>query len=393
MTFSLLLYKYLNDELRPDELKEFLEALSLPEHREMLIRALDEKLQVTPTVPLISSDNTQQLFRSVLQQAEEFPATISRRRRLLRRRMALARAAVLVLALAGAAWYFWPRPAPPTTMASARPAPAVPHDVQPGTNKAVLTLGDGSTVELGAGARGTLAHQGSADVVQLRNGELSYQASGKDLPVVYNTMATPAGGQYEVILPDETHVWLNASSSLTYPTAFRGGERVVALKGEGYFEVAPDSHAPFSVQVSGMMVNVLGTHFNVNAYDDESIKRTTLLQGAIQVVTSSGSTQLSQGQQVTATKEGVLKLVADPDIDESIAWKKGLFSFNNADLAFIMRQFARWYNLTVRYEGPMSKRRFTGDVFRNLKLSEALKVLELNDVHFRIEGNNLTVIQ
>lgn len=429
--FELLLDKFLRDELDPAELKRFLSAVKEPGNLEKLSRVLDEKLSRNAYSGSSESAEIDQMFRQMLEKAarnkpvhapspilnlpeqyttpaEEIPSEAYSGKRsvihfLFSRRSI---AAAVLLFIAGAAVYLWLNHAPDQKpVVKHTPTPVLENDVEPGGNKAVLTLSDGSRISLNSANNGTLAQQGNTTVVKLANGDLQYQASGKaSAEVMYNTMTTPRGGQYHLSLPDGTQVWLNASSSITYPTSFNDQERKVNIKGEAYFEVAPlipkGSHKkiPFKVLVipssgsGGMEVEVLGTHFNINAYEDESATKTTLLEGAVKIKKGPEAILLKPGQQASYSGNSGFSLQEDADLEESIAWKNGLFSFKEADLTQIMRQLARWYDLEVRYEGPISKRRFTGKVFRNLKLSETLKVLELSHIHFRLEGNELTVM-
>ena len=280
------------------------------------------------------------------------------------------------------------------------------HDRAPGGNKAILTLSDGSTIVLDSAHNGALTQQGNTKVVKLDSGQLAYR-SGTGGPqgtgVQYNTIATPRGGQYQVVLPDGTKVWLNAASSLKFPTAFARNERSVDLAGEAYFEVAKNAGAPFKVHIithqaaepgqgsPGGEVEVLGTHFNVNAYDDEAAIKTTLLEGSVRVSKGREHGLLQPGQQAQLNRKGDLHLVLDANTEEAIAWKNGYFQFEEADVRTVMRQLARWYDVEVSYEGPAPERQFGGQMPRGVNLSEVLRILQESNVHFRIEGKKLVV--
>ncbi|MHA4810902.1 FecR family protein [Flavitalea flava] len=418
--FELLLERFLQNDLDPAELSLFLNAVKEPENLDILRQVLGEKLQQRAYSGLSDKGEIDQMFRQMLVKAgqkgadtlsiqqEPSDKSTGRSFRSFRLFKRPAAAAAVFLILLGSGTFLWfNNHNSPLPVAVKVPAPEIKNDIEPGGNKAVLTLSDGSKVTLTGAANGTLAEQGNTHVVKLANGQLAYQAAGgannagapgapgkSPASILYNTMTTPKGGQYKLTLPDGTQVWLNASSSITYPTGFSGKERKVEMLGEAYFEVAPNAKMPFKVMTDGMEVDVFGTHFNVNAYRDETVKKTTLLEGAVKVLKGTDATLLKPGQQALCGGSGSnpgISLVEDADIEESVAWKNGLFSFNGADLPLIMRQLARWYDLEVKYEGPMPKRRFTGKVFRNLKLSETLKILELNQIHFRLEGNRLTV--
>jgi transmembrane sensor len=273
--------------------------------------------------------------------------------------------------------------------------PVTPTDVAPGTDKATLTLADGSIIKLDKLPNGTVAQQGATKVLQLTSGQLSYQSSGKDAEAVkYNTIATPRGGQYEIMLADGSKVWLNAASSLRFPTRFSGKERNVELNGEAYFEIAKNAAMPFHVKTSAMQVEVLGTHFNVNAYNDESAFITTLLEGSVKISSPKSEVALHPGQQ--AALNAATSLVAvknDVDVDQVVAWKNGMFEFASNDIETIMRQLARWYDVQTKYEGKKPEGHFSGTIGRNLPLSKVLQILEQSDVHFKIYGNEIIVSQ
>jgi ferric-dicitrate binding protein FerR (iron transport regulator) len=303
----------------------------------------------------------------------------------------LAVAASLLL-VTGLGIYFWLAPQSQTPVAVA--PTSSPSDLLPGTHAATLTLADGSTVVLDSTANGAMLQQGSTEIVKLADGRLAYKNSvAAATQVLYNTLATPKGGQYRVTLPDGTSVWLNAASSLKYPTVFTGPERQVELTGEAYFEVAKNPRQPFIVAASGNKVVVHGTHFNINAYSDEAAMRTSLLEGSVSVQTSSGTAKLVPGQQASIDKNGVAIKVAAADVAQAIAWKNGYFSFENADLNTVMRQIARWYDVEVVYEGTPTDDRFSGEMPRSSKASEVLKILELSAIQFRIEGKKIVVMQ
>lgn len=267
------------------------------------------------------------------------------------------------------------------------------QDIQPGSNKAVLTLADGSQIVLDHAANGNLAQQGNTRVIKLDNGQLAYNA-GKDLnkEVFYNTISTPRGGQYQIVLPDGSKVWMNAASSIKFPAAFSGTERNVIISGEVYMEIAQRSKQPFIVKANGTEIRVLGTSFNVNAYTDEEAIKTTLVEGSVKVTKGSSAALLHPGQEaITEDNSNSVKVNDNADVANALAWKNGLFSFNNADIKTIMRQLSRWYNVDVVYEGAVTDRRFLGELRRNMTLAAVLRVLERSGVHFTIEGKKLIV--
>jgi transmembrane sensor len=266
--------------------------------------------------------------------------------------------------------------------------------IVPGTNTAVLTLADGSTVILDKTANGLVARAGNVSIKKLKNGQLAYTADGSDQavdPNALNTISVPRGGQYAIILPDGTNVWLNAESSLTYPVAFTGKQRKVVLKGEGYFEVAKDKDMPFTVHTDNADVNVLGTHFNVNAYADDDNVKTTLLEGSVRLNGKGATTLLIPGEQGIVADGGISK--KQVNVNQVVAWKMGYFVFRNDNIKDIMRQISRWYDVEVEFRGNMAGKTFGGTYSKNKDINELLKGLELTGtIHFKIEGRRIIVM-
>lgn len=321
-------------------------------------------------------------------------------------RIAVAAAVIGVVGLGG---YFLFFPRSPKEMANTENAfPRFKNDVAPGGNKAILTLSNGSSIVLDSAGNGMLAQQGNAKVVKLNNGQLAYHLS-TDPPAAatetaYNTLTTPRGGQYKLMLPDGTGVWLDAASSIRYPVAFAGNERKVEISGQAYFEVATltaeggHKKIPFKVYIAspsgGTEVEVLGTHFNINAYDDEALLKTTLLEGSVKVSRGNAVQLLVPGQQAQLNENGEMHLFKNPDLAEVMAWKDGLFRFHDVDIGTIMRQVARWYNVDVYYKGSVPAYPFKADIQRDVPVSELLKLLELtNLIHFQIDGRKITVMR
>ncbi|WP_169540146.1 FecR family protein [Niabella aurantiaca] len=269
-------------------------------------------------------------------------------------------------------------------------------DVMPGGEKAILTLGDGSRIVLDSAANGVLAVQGGATVTKLKTGELAYAAHGAALSanILYNTVATPRGGQYRLTLPDGSKVWLNAGSSIKFPSTFTGDSRTVEVTGETYFEVAKNPEIPFRVTFNTSWggsgeIEVLGTHFNVNAYTDEPLVNTTLLEGAIKIKSMGDLRNLSPGQQVRADAKG-MRLYSNVELEQVVSWKDGFFWFDNTDIRTLMRQIARWYDVEVVFDGKPTTDGFSGKISKSLPLTKLLYILKLNDI--RIEGNGKRVI-
>ncbi|MRG45739.1 DUF4974 domain-containing protein [Chitinophaga sp. SYP-B3965] len=266
----------------------------------------------------------------------------------------------------------------------------VKQDVQPGTNKAMLTLADGTVIPLDSTGNQVL-QQGTA-AIRKQGGQLIYDVQETTTEITYNTLNTPRGGQFRITLPDGTNVWLNAASSLRYPTAFIGKERAVEITGEAYFEVAKNAAMPFRLKVAGQMdIEVLGTSFNVTAYKDEPSIKTKLIEGAIRMRAKDQSLVLSPGQQAELTSTGLLRMLNDNKPIQTTA-KDGFFTFNQADLPTVMRQLARWYDLEIIYEEGIPEAEFTGDIDKSLTLDQVLKGLSRNRIHYKIEEGRKLII-
>jgi transmembrane sensor len=330
----------------------------------------------------LTDEQAHEVFSRVLATIHEAPVIPMGQRR-SHRRIWWAAASVLLI-LGSATYVFLARMRTPQT--SRIPVAARMPAVLPGGNKAVLTIGDGRRITLDSTAKGVIAMQGSVSALNC-NGQLSYSGEGGKASVVYNTITVPRGGQYRLVLPDGTRVWLNAASSLTFPTAFTDRQRRVELTGEGYFEVTHRPATPFLVKAGKVEVRDIGTAFNVNAYMDETSLKTTLVEGAVGV----NKTPLQPGQQAQLGSDGVIRVVAHADVAEATAWKNGYFDFEQADLPTIMRQLSRWYNLDIEYQGKMPPGDFRARMPRNTSASEVLRILEANGVHCAIEGKKLIV--
>lgn len=280
----------------------------------------------------------------------------------------------------------------------------VKNDILPGNNKAVLTLADGSRISLDDAEKGLLASQGNIAITKTDNGEIVYERNNLSknkelahLPVT-NTIQTPKGGKFQVRLPDGSKVWLNSASTLSYPTAFTGKERKVTLSGEAYFEIAPNKNVPFRVISNGQIVEVLGTHFNINSYDDEDFTKTTLLEGSVRVILNSSSNDLGKAkmlkpgeQSLTNSSQSGIR-IENADTEKAVAWKNGFFKFKNTPIQEIMREIERWYDVELIYEGEIPKDEFTGFISNDVKISAVLKILEQSGgIKFTVKGKKIKV--
>ncbi len=309
----------------------------------------------------------------------------------------LSIAATLIVAI-GISFYFY------TGTDKAEPESFVEidvnNDIAPGNNKAILTLADGSRISLDDAAKGFVASQGNTSITKTEDGQIVYEKNEGGTRRVNgvleaNTIQTPKGGRFTISLPDGSRVWLNSASSLTYPTAFASSERKVKLSGEAYFEIAKNKKVPFRVESNNQVVEVLGTHFNINSYEDEAYIKTTLLEGSVRVILNSSNpnTQLLKPgeQSLTSTSQSDIK-VQDTDTEKAIAWKNGYFKFKNTPIKDIMREIERWYDVELVYDGKLAPDEFTGYISNDVKISSVLKMLEESGgIKFTVKGRKLKV--
>lgn len=308
----------------------------------------------------------------------------------------MTRIAAAVVLFAGIALYlFLPR----STQKQDPPGIAA-NDVVPGGNKAILTLADGSKIDLNDAHIGDLTHTGGVKITKAMDGQIAYDVPEEPpakQELTYNLVTTPRGGQYQVILPDGSHVWLNAASSIRFPTAFSSQARKVGITGEVYFEVAKKldpatgKRQPFIVETNDQQVEVLGTHFNINAYNNENAIKTTLLEGSVKVSVRSSQTEriLKPGQGSAVAGSNIQ--ITTVDTTMAIAWKNGQFQFDQAGVKDVMRQAERWYDVDVEYQGNVTGKKFVGTISRNLTASKFLNILSYTGVKFKIEGKKIIV--
>jgi len=377
-----LLEGYTNNTLTPRELEE-LKLLWKTNNTDTLNVGLEKSLN-NPTFNGLSDDaKAEEIFNKVMSTAKQVESFAVKKKRGW-----FAAAAVIAFSISTGGLYL----AVSSKASADNIATLAPNkDIQPGNNKAVLTLANGTKLMLNDSLNGIVAKEGSIQLVK-NGGELSYKSLDKATnSISYNTISTPRGGMYELVLADGTKVWLDAASSLKYPASFVGNERRVELTGEAYFEVAHNKKMPFRVVVNQMTVEVLGTHFNINAYTEEAAAKTTLIEGAVKVSANNATEFLTPGKMASYKNASIA--VADANIEEELAWKNGYFIFNKAGIATIMRQLSRWYDVEVSYEGTVPQNEFVGQIKREETLVGALKILELSGMHFRIEGRKVIVLE
>jgi transmembrane sensor len=264
--------------------------------------------------------------------------------------------------------------------------------IVPGSNKATLTLANGSTIDLNGIQNGVIAVQGEIKIYKNDSGQLSYSKPREEIQEeAFNSLMTPRGGQFRLLLPDGTHIWLNAQSSIRYPVDFSKKERIVELKGEGYFEVAKDAMHPFHVKVGTADIVVLGTHFNINAYNDEKEIKTTLVEGSVKIIIQQNSMLLRPGEQLQWSTEGRMEKLINVDTSDITGWRDGIFSFHHEEILEVMKQVARWYDVDYKYNLPVQSH-FNATFERNVPVSQLLKLLEeTGGVHFIIKDRTIIV--
>ena len=406
---SYLLKQYLDNSITMMELHEMMELLQQEKASGEIQAVLELIIDQSPALPDYREDDWDPLYRKILARKEEASPSEGEGRgeepargrvmTLFKKKWRITAAAVLILFAGGAGILSYKHTGRKDLARSVAQKPASLNDVAPGSDKAVLTLADGSTINLDDAKTGIVGQQGNSRLIKQQGALLAYQhetaKSRHPAEIEYNLLTTPRGGQYRLILPDGSKVWLNAASSLKYPTSFTGKERVVELQGEAYFEIAKNASMPFKVSFTPPSggrgeIEVLGTSFNVMAYMDESTVNTTLLEGSVQVHNGAGTSLIRPGEQAQLNKAGDFK-VAPADTEEAIAWKNGLFKFNEATIEEVMRQVSRWYDVEVVYVNEAPKDLFRGEIYRNVNVSKVLKVLEASGIHFTVSGKKILV--
>lgn len=415
-----LFQRLVSNKSSKEEMEAFFQLVKEQPDADALIEELDawwDDMAVESPKDQLRERRMQQLLKeSIAEAAPALPATRVFRLPGHSRTWWVAASIVLLLGAATYGWLQWQSTIPGNQ-------PAQQHanipDIEPGTDGAILTLGDGTQLVLDTLRDGLIAQQGGAKVL-LQSGQLSYdRPDDSQHKPTWNTITTPKGRQFKVLLPDGTQAWLNAASSITYPTFFAGNERRVELSGEVYLEVAHNMARKFKVKVNNQaVIEVTGTQFNVKAYPDEPGMATTLLEGGVKMyqTTSTGcwqcpeeqtGTPLANGIQLKPGQQGVLAngretkegqsfpqitVLNNINTSQVMAWKNGFFNFEGATLRDAMNQLKRWYNIEVIYEETVPDIEFFGEISRNVSLSDLLKALEDVGVHFRIESGRKLIV-
>ena len=386
---KVLFQQYLNDNLSPKDLEELQRTIQDGRNDELL----DELLKNAFTEPAFADveDELRQSVFDAIQTKINRPKNDEVENIHLKRRMPyrwLAGVAALLVIAISVGLFFQKKNVekPENTY--------VAYSIKPGGNKATLTLANGKKLILTDSLEGQLANEAGVKISKTKKGEIIYTATAgndKGNKLQYNILSTKNGEQFQIILPDGTHVWLDAASSLKYPVTFIGNERKVELTGQGYFEVSHNAAKPFIVKTSQTEVQVLGTHFNVSAFDDEQDTKTTLLEGAVRIKSYKAAVLLKPGEQAVLNTSRQLIVSDDIDVNREIAWKNGLFDFKKAGVEEIMLKVSRWYDINVKYEGAIPETRLTGKISRNVDIKGLLSILQFEGIKWRIQGRTVII--
>ena len=405
-TWRYLVDQYFSNNISKEELDILLQKVASEEDRDALIPVLQAYWQKGKEKAGDDQEEWDRKFEAMMQEVKQAGPFAGRKRKITRRlfyRSVVAASIIVLISVGGYALLFSGKDDPEENITQ-QPAPQRENDLAPGGNGAILTLADGKQVILDSAGNGMLALQGKTKVTR-KDGQLIYDTeNNSQQKILFNTMSTPRGRQYQLVLSDGTKAWLNASSSIRYPAAFSDTERKVEITGEAYFEVSPlikkGQKVPFIVKIIAGdgrergEVEVLGTHFNVNSYEDERIVKTTLLEGSVKIMKANHSRLLQPGQQGQFDNRisGDIQVTDNVDLEAVMAWKNGYFSFVNTDLPAIFRQISRWYDVDIEYKGKIPDRRFGGEVSRSTNVSEVLKILEKSKVYCMVEGRKIIVM-
>lgn len=387
--FKVLFQQYLNDNLPPEDVEELQRTIQDARNDELLDEMLKNSFN-EPAFTDVDDEVRKAIFNTVcnnIKQEHDEPENTRERRRIPYRW--LAGAAALLFITLSVGWFFLKRNVEKTENTY------VAYTIKPGSNKATLTLANGKKLILTDSLEGQLASEAGVKIFKNKKGEIIYTAIASndkgEQALQYNVLTTKNGEQFQVILPDGTHVWLDAASSLKYPVTFKGDERKVELTGQGYFEVSHNAAKPFIVKTAQTEVQVLGTHFNVSAFDDEQDTKTTLLEGAVRVKSYKSAVLLKPGEQAVLNNGRELIINNDVDINREVAWKNGLFDFKKAGIEEIMVKVSRWYDIDVMYEGSIPKTRLTGKISRDVDIKSLLEILAFEGIKWRIKGNSVII--
>ena len=388
-----LIDKYLSNTISIIELNQLLQLVKETDVNEDLTASLNDHWESAIQINAENEPYWDKKFATIVQAESRITPNITIDPPKIKKRFyhSFTKAAMLLVVIGFIYVFFLPDGKQPVLNTISQ---VIKKNIMLGNNKAFLTLSNGKNILLDSATNGLLIQQNNVNIIKSSSGQLIYKNTSNlqsAHEVSYNTLQTTRGGQYQLTLPDSTKVWLNSASSIHFPTSFTGIDRKVEVTGEVYFEVAKNKAKPFTVNVNGMDVKVIGTHFNINAYNDDNVIKTTLLEGSVWITKGDNTLLLKPGNQAQLNNYGEIKLLKNADIEEATAWKKGYFYFKNSSLQNVMRQLSRWYDVEVIYEGTIAERTFGGEISRNLAVSEILQILDKSKVHFKVEGRKIIV--
>lgn len=403
--FNYLFDCYAEKKYSEAEKQEFFEMVNSDAYGDILEQLVNERLDMPfpEWLRKRGDEKAAMVFQNIITHIQEKKEPTTYNNIIKLKRLSIAAAIIVALCTAG---YFIFFKSPVTQTVTQVFTPQINDVKAPASSRATITLADGSTVYLDSIQKGQLALQAGIQLVKLEDGQIAYNLSAAQAgtadddvinKVTYNTLTNPRGSKViDMQFSDGSHVWLNAGSSVTFPVVFTGNERRIELKGEGYFEIAKYANKKFIVTANGTTTEVLGTHFNINAYEDEADIKVTLLEGAVKVSNSANSKFIQPGQQATVipgSDPESIKLSSGVDTEQVMAWKNGIFKFNEAGIEEVMREVARWYDVDVKYIAPIPKGRFEGKIGRELTLNQLLNGLSSTRIKYRLDkGKSITIL-
>lgn len=389
-----LFYRYFDGTSTPDEKVELADLIQNPLYKERFLALMEEAWKTySDDNPVFSEEKSRKLLTEVLGHpiTDESELTENPHRPVfLWKRFA---AVAMIIIATGLAFYFYQdQKRIPEAMT------VIEEDILPGRNIASLTLQDGTVFHLETAENGLLTRQEKVAVMKVNDGQIVYQAPDQSFngQPAFHELITPRGGQYMLILPDGSKAWLNAASSIRFPVPFSESDRKVEITGEVFFEITKSKRKngqprPFFVKVHQTEIEVLGTQFNINAYDDEHMLRTTLLEGSVKVHNGNLEKLLKPGQEASISQASSSIQINEVDTEMSVAWKNGYFQFEQTPLQEVMRQLSKWYDVDVSYEGAIPDRAFSGEISRSTTLSQVLEILEISKVHFNRDDKKILI--
>lgn len=385
---------YIENKFSAEEEREFMDLLKRGDNDELTKKLIGDLIQSSGSEFYLENETAQSLFENIIKhdvtnKNDENLVDIFSLKRRIPLTIWMRVAAVVILFLGGMSVFLLYHKDTSKQAVSLKQDSVKKIAIE---NNVVLRISDGTSIVPDSMKNGASFKKGNT-IVTKQGSMLIYKAAvlNDNSSVVYSLLSTPAGMEYQVVLPDGSKVWLNAKSSISFPSKFSSVSREVKITGEAYFEVAKNKEKPFFVKVGQVTVRVLGTHFDIKAYEDEDVIKTSLLEGSVKILEGDNTDLLHPGQQAVWNKEKKTVKISTADMNEVVAWKNGLFQFQDENVAAIMAEIGRWYNVQIEYQDTIPKRKFEGKISRSAKLSEVLKILELTNIKFSSTGNKIII--